>query len=626
VTEAARRRRAALHRIAADDPQLAARLILMTLPAAAARIPGTLAYVLDLDGLGSYQVAVSGGRARVDPIRGLTPPDPRGAWPAGDEQDGEEIDFRLTTDPRTLVDLVTGVSGPLSLMLRGRLRIRGSRRRALRLRAMGSADIGLDEVLASGGRLDPDVMYRSLPYLVDPEWTKGHDFTLRYEITGAPEGGSWYVRARDGESLAVSDEPPADADVVASVSVDYDTYQRMAAGEITPNQAMQRRLTDIDGEIFPVTLLGRWIDRAQGRDDAELLREEKQRRMQAERAGGWTPAGGGPGQGDPGHDTEVATRDGGGLLDYRQLYALWERQNWRAHELDFSVDREQWVITPRPAQENTIWSLGNFYVGEERVTADLAPFLLAAPSGEIELFLATQLVDEARHAAFFDRFGAEVMCLSEDDLRGRMREVEQLLTGPWREVFDDGLRDVSNRIKAKPDDFDLFVEGIAVYHMVVEGFLAVTGQTLIRDYMVEHGLYPGFCEGFGLVERDEHRHVAFGVRFLRDAIDQDPRHRETVERVVLGLAPRAAHVFVPPYVDDPREFVSYGYTSQEIYGFAYRTLARRMRVLGIEIPPPEELMPGPIEGAEPAAPSGNGAAADGGASAPSGRQAAGGAE
>jgi ribonucleoside-diphosphate reductase beta chain len=294
----------------------------------------------------------------------------------------------------------------------------------------------------------------------------------------------------------------------------------------------------------------------------------------------------------------VPARDGHGLLDYRQLYALWERQNWKAHEIDFTVDREHWVMTPSEAQENLLWTLGSFYVGEERVTADLAPFLAAAPSGEIELFLATQLVDEARHAAFFDRFGAEVMCLTADDLRGRMREVERILLPPWREVFDDGLRDVARRIEARPDDLDLFVEGIATYHMVVEGFLAVTGQTLIRDYMLEHSLYPGFCEGFGLVERDEHRHLAFGVRFLRDAIDADPRHRGTVERVVMRLAPRAAHVFAPPYVTDPREYVSYGYTSRQIYGLAYRTLRRRMRVLGIEIPPPEEFMPGPID--EPA--------------------------
>jgi ribonucleoside-diphosphate reductase beta chain len=554
VTDAAARRRDALRRIAAEDPDLAARLVLMTLPAAAARIPGTLAYVLELDGLGTYRVSVSDGRARVD----------SGA------RDGDDLDFRLTTDAPTLVELATGAS-PVGLMLSGRLRIRGKRRRALRLRAMSASDIGLDEVVAGGGRLDPDVMYRSLPYLIDPEWTRGHRFTIRYEVTGE---GAWCLGINDGQPLTVSGDCP---EPDATVRLSSETYQRMAAGELTPNQAMQRRLTEVEGKLFPVTLAGRWIERAQGRDDAEMKREERQRRVQAERAGAF--------EGDG---------DRSGLLDYRQLYALWERQNWRAHEIDFSVDREHWVTTPRPAQENTLWSLGSFYVGEERVTADLAPFLLAAPSGEIELFLATQLVDEARHAAFFDRFGAEVMCLSADDLRGRMREVESQLTRPFHDVFDDGLRDVSNRIKAKPDDLDLFVEGIAVYHMVVEGFLAVTGQTLIRDYMLEHGMYPGFCEGFGLVERDEHRHVAFGVRFLRDAIESDPRHRATVERVILDLVPRAAHAFVPPYVDDPREFVSYGYSSREIYGHAYRALERRMRVLGITVPPPEELLPGPI--------------------------------
>jgi hypothetical protein len=233
-------------------------------------------------------------------------------------------------------------------------------------------------------------------------------------------------------------------DAVARVS--YETYQRMAVGEVTPAQAMQDRLTEIDGEIYPVTPLGRWIDRSQGRDDAELERELEQRRRQEARAGVAVAGGNGagpPGQGDPG--VAAAAADGSGLLDYKQLYALWERQNWKASELDFSVDREHWLATPRAAQENTIWSLGSFYVGEERVTADLAPFLMAAPSGEIELFLSTQLVDEARHAAFFDRFGAEVIALTAEDLRGRMQEVEQRLKEPWHAVFDDGLRDVARR-------------------------------------------------------------------------------------------------------------------------------------------------------------------------------------
>jgi ribonucleoside-diphosphate reductase beta chain len=567
----AERQRAAVQRIAADDPQLAARLIMMTLPAAASQVRGPLIFDLDVDGIEPRRVTVSDGRARVE----------EPAAPG-------DADFQLHMDPRTLVDLATGKSGPVGLMLRGRLGVRGKRRRALRLRQVSSAGVELGDVVRTGGTLDPDVLFRSLPYLVEPEWTSGHDFTVRYQVTG-PGGGEWYIHARDGERLEVARTPPHDREVVATARVSFDAYQRIAAGELTPTQAMQTQITMIDGQIHPITVLGRWIDRSQGGDEAELRREETQRRLQAWRAGLYSANGAGPAQGDPGDASERA------LLDYRQLYTLWERQNWKAHEIDFTVDREQFVMSPREAQESMLWSLGSFYVGEERVTADLAPFLLAAPSGEIELFLATQLVDEARHAAFFDRFGAEVMCLSADDIRGRMREVERVLLPPWREVFDDGLRDVARRIKAQPDDLDLFVEGIATYHLVVEGFLAVTGQTLIRDYMLEHSLYPGFCEGFGLVERDEHRHIAFGVRFLRDAIDQDPRRRQTVERVVIELARRAAYVFAPPYARDARDYVSYGYTSRQIYGLAYRTLKRRMKVLGIEIPPPDELMPGPIE-------------------------------
>ena len=554
------RQRAALDRMAKEEPELAARLILMTLPGAASKIAGTMSYVLDIQDLGAHRVSISGGRARVDRV---------------ESADDEDVDFRLQADSRTLTDLVTGAHGPLGLMMRGRLRIRGKRRKALKLRKMASGELSMADVVEAGGTLDPDVLYRSLPYLIDADWTKGHTFTVRYVVTGT---GTWYVTARDGEPLEVTTE---DREPAGTATISFDSYQRMASGQISPSIAMQNQLTKIDGQIHPITLLGRWIARAQGEDDAEMKREAKQRRLQEERAGLYAPGG---------------DHDGDGLLDYRQLYALWERQSWKATELDFSVDREQWVVTPREAQESTIWSLGSFYVGEERVTADLAPFLQAAPTGEIELFLATQLVDEARHAAFFDRFGGEVMCLSADDFRGRMREVEQILLSPWREVFDDGLRDVARRIQAKPDDLDLFVEGITTYHMVVEGFLAVTGQTLIRDYMLEHSMYPGFCEGFGLVERDEHRHVAFGVRFLRDAIREDPRHRGTVERVVLELAPKAAYVFAPPYVTNAREYVSYGYTSRQIYGFAYRTLRRRMKVLGIEIPPADELMPGPIDG------------------------------
>jgi ribonucleoside-diphosphate reductase beta chain len=543
-----------LERLATEDPELGARLVVMGLPAAAARIDGPLAYQLEVDGTGTWRVSVSDGRARVEP-----------------GEDGQ-VDFRLSCGPRELVELAAGNASPLKLAATGKVRIKGSRLKALKLRSMGDGELDMGEVARAGGRLDPDLLYRSLPWVVDPEWTRGHRFTIAYEVAGE---GEWFVTVNDGERLTVSREAPPWG-VAGAARVSAEGYQRLAAGELSPTEAMQDRVIEVEGDIWPISLLGRWIDRGQDRDAGELEREERQRAVQERRAGGLQPA-------------------NGQLMDYRQLYALWERQNWKSTELDFSVDREQWLTTTSHAQESTRWSIGAFYVGEERVTADLAPFLLAAPTGEVEMFLATQLVDEARHAAFFDRFGAEVMALEGEDFRARMREMEQGLAGAWREVFDDGLRQIASELQGAPDDLALFVRGVATYHMVVEGFLAVTGQKFIRDWFADHGMYPGFVEGFGLVERDEHRHIAFGMRFLKDAIDEDPRHRETVEDVVLDLVPKAGYVFVPPYAQDPSDFLSYGYHSSQIYGYAYTTLKRRMGLLGIELPPPEELMPGRIE-------------------------------
>jgi ribonucleoside-diphosphate reductase beta chain len=196
---------------------------------------------------------------------------------------------------------------------------------------------------------------------------------------------------------------------------------------------------------------------------------------------------------------------------------------------------------------------------------------------------------------FFDRFGSEVMVLEAGDLRSRLKELEELMLAPWHQLFDEDLRGISRRIAERPDDMDLFVEGIATYHMVIEGVLAMTGQNFILRYMEDHGLYPGFQKGFSNVERDEHRHIAFGVRFLKDMIDQDPRYGEIVERTVAELVPRASHVFVPPYADSAEDYVSYGYHSSEIYGFAYRSLKRRMGLLGLEIPSASELFPGPVD-------------------------------
>ena len=67
--------------------------------------------------------------------------------------------------------------------------------------------------------------------------------------------------------------------------------------------------------------------------------------------------------------------------------------------------------------------------------------------------------------------------------------------------------------------------------MVIEGTLALTGQWTITDYWEKTGKMPGFLEGFKNVARDEHRHVAYGTWYLKQACaenaalaDRDARH------------------------------------------------------------------------------------------------------
>jgi ribonucleoside-diphosphate reductase beta chain len=551
----------ALRRMADSEPELAARLVLHSMPAAAATLPPGLSYRLELEGMGAWTVTPDGDRAAVRPV------DPDAA-----ESNGEA--FGISTDPATLAQIASGRS-PVGPLIRRRLRLRGRRRKALALRKL-SAEAGPRELARLGLPVDPDLVFRSLEYAIEPEWTAGHTFSVVYELVGEG-GGAWRVSVDDG---TVHVERGAGEDPDAIVRIRYSDWLRLLSGELTPSDAMRLGFTEVEGRIPPVTRLGRWIDRAEGVDGPELEREVRQRRRQAENAGSWGSNGAAP---------------TGGLMDYGQLYALWEKQNWRAHELDFSVDREHWLVSPAEAQQHTAFSIGSFYVGEERVTADLAPFLLAAPSGEVEAFLATQLVDEMRHAVFFDRWATEVMGLESGSFRARLQEIEDRMLGPWHFLFDDSLRDIADRIKAKPDDLQLFVEGIVTYHMVTEGVLAMPGQRIMIEYTDEHDLYPGFNEGFRKVEQDEHRHIAFGVRFLKDVCDDQPSMKGVIHNRLTELLPKAAEVFCPPEADDPSDFFSYGHHSSQIYGFAYQALKRRMAAIGVEIPPPEELMPGPVD-------------------------------
>src|SRR3954454_10218419 len=132
----------ALERMTREDPELATRLFLQMLPAAAQRLEGPLSYDLEIDRLGTWRVrvAANGGGARVERLR-------EGADGA-DGSDGE-VDFTIVSGPEGIAALAARES-PLPLVMRGQVPHRGKRRRALKLRALGEGpDPTITEALAA---------------------------------------------------------------------------------------------------------------------------------------------------------------------------------------------------------------------------------------------------------------------------------------------------------------------------------------------------------------------------------------------------------------------------------------------------------------------------------------------
>src|SRR4051812_13414856 len=269
------------------------------------------------------------------------------------------------------------------------------------------------------------------------------------------------------------------------------------------------------------------------------------------------------------------------LLTYKQLYELWERQQWVTQDLDFTQDRIDWherIDADERFQRMT--GLSAFFIGEERVTVELAPIMRAAPEDEMRLFLATQIADEARHVAFFDRFYREVGVLEAGGLRERLEETSAHLNDSFKQLFDEMLHDRVERLATEPGDLETLVEAITLYHMVIEGSLALTGQHFIIDYNERVGTLPGFVEGFSNVARDEHRHIAFGVRFLTDCVKEDERYRGVIQAMLEQSVPVADKVIDPPWAEED-DYELFGVSREESHAFAAQSLTRRLKVIGL---------------------------------------------
>ena len=266
-------------------------------------------------------------------------------------------------------------------------------------------------------------------------------------------------------------------------------------------------------------------------------------------------------------------------ISYEDLYARWEQGNWRATEIDFSVDREQWQSAFSEFDRRAaLWTYALFFHGEDSVADNLSPYIDAAPREEQKYFLATQQVDEARHAVLFARFMRDVAGAGGDTASSLTATAPQLTWG-FRKVFGrlDRMADELRRDRSRPK----LAQAITLYHLVVEAALAQPGQHFIDESLTKRDLLPGFREGIRNVSRDEQRHIAFGVKMLADLVREDPDCKPAIEELLREMLPFTTAVFVPPGWDE-RYVTAFGFTLQDVYAHGADALDHRLSAAGLE--------------------------------------------
>lgn len=262
----------------------------------------------------------------------------------------------------------------------------------------------------------------------------------------------------------------------------------------------------------------------------------------------------------------------GGLRDCfpLRLYHKAKRLGtWDPAAVDFAKDAEDWRGLDE-LQRETILSLTSLFVaGEEAVTLDLLPLVLAvAREGRVEeeLFLTTFLFEEAKHTELFARFLAEVAEPSDD--------LERFHVPSYRALFYEELPAAMERLL--DDSSPVAVARASVtYNMVVEGVLAETGYHSYHQSLAANGLMPGLCDALVRVKQDESRHIAYGVYLLSRLVAADPAIWDVIEARMNELFPYALGVVNETFDQYENGVTPFGLEQSTFVDFATAQFAKR---------------------------------------------------
>ena len=267
-------------------------------------------------------------------------------------------------------------------------------------------------------------------------------------------------------------------------------------------------------------------------------------------------------------------------------------RHWDPHDVDLDADREAVTALDDQAFDQLKVSLAKFGAGEQSVTEDLSPLAVVLEGTGDQLFLTTQLYEEAKHTDLFDRYWRTVIHPA-DEARGRDRSSP--VNPRW---FDEDYtelfvrNDAAMRRLLTEDTADNRARAYCHYHLVIEGILAQTGYyglTKVWSPEIEQvPNLPGLVEGITLIRQDEGRHVGFGMAKLRELVLERGVDPALLSETVNDLVELVRGTLAPPE-EQPAEPVL---EENELTDYAVRKHTERMQQItdaSADIPDIEEL-------------------------------------
>ncbi|HYI00641.1 hypothetical protein [Hyalangium sp.] len=247
---------------------------------------------------------------------------------------------------------------------------------------------------------------------------------------------------------------------------------------------------------------------------------------------------------------------------FERLCELAARDQWKLEELGWhTLDVSS---LPEPFRQTAADGFAQLQWGERTAQLAATRLIELLPEGAARAFVVTQRTDEARHVAFFERVIGLLGC------EGRVRPSVQRLMREVQEAETPEALVLGMQILIESIAHSLFQEASRVVNSIeageeLDGPLRAL-KTVMGEWMPR------------LLGRDESRHIAFGLHYLRQRIPrlEGPERHQLEEKVSLWGE------WVLEQARDPDLVYGIGIDGEAVCGQLIEDLNLRLAQVGLE--------------------------------------------